>query len=227
MSWGVVISHLTIIGIDIGLISYFSGKGNECGNQLIIWMYGQCILHGGHALFAGKFSLPPRDPTLTGFYSFLDCCSFCVQVLVYPGIIFGQILEIVWIIYGILLIYSTRNCALFFPFLYSMLCVGTIILLGIEFFSIWKHFSIQAAPPRAACGRRRRYTILGYLVPFLKHQTNNDSCSICLEPFKETVDLVRILSCHHVFHSACIDSWLTSHSLCPLCRHQVRSTVSV
>ena len=222
MSWGVVISHLTIIGIDIGLISYFNGKGNECGNHLIIWLYGQCILHGGHALFAGKFSvsLPPGAP---GIYSFLDCCFFCVQVLVYPGIIFGQILEIIWIIYGLLLIYYTRSCASVFPFLYSMLCVGTVILVGIVFFSIGKHFSV-VSPAR---GRLREYTILGHVVPFLKNQTNNESCSICLEPFKETVDLVRILSCHHVFHSACIDSWLTSHSLCPLCRHQVRSTVSV
>ncbi|NRA92440.1 MAG: hypothetical protein HRU26_07095, partial [Psychroserpens sp.] len=51
---------------------------------------------------------------------------------------------------------------------------------------------------------------------------NSESCSICLESFKETVDRVRILSCYHVFHSACIDSWLTSHSRCPLCRQQVK-----
>ncbi|OWM68340.1 RING-H2 finger protein ATL8-like [Punica granatum] len=43
-------------------------------------------------------------------------------------------------------------------------------------------------------------------------------CSICLTEFAEG-DEVRVLpQCGHVFHVACIDTWLGSHSSCPSCR---------
>ena len=47
-------------------------------------------------------------------------------------------------------------------------------------------------------------------------------CSICLSDF--TVgDKCRLLGCHptHVFHAACIDSWLQLNASCPICREQV------
>ncbi|KAJ7538029.1 hypothetical protein O6H91_11G031700 [Diphasiastrum complanatum] len=43
-------------------------------------------------------------------------------------------------------------------------------------------------------------------------------CSVCLNEFQEN-EKVRILpNCGHGFHSDCIDTWLLSHSTCPLCR---------
>ncbi|RKP39428.1 hypothetical protein BJ085DRAFT_27431 [Dimargaris cristalligena] len=43
-------------------------------------------------------------------------------------------------------------------------------------------------------------------------------CSICLDDF-EPDQQIRILPCHHTFHTACIDQWLTTkHSRCPLCK---------
>ena len=200
--------HLSIVGLDIGLISYFGGKVDLCGTHLISWLYGHCIIHTGLAACSGRL------PECTLNNSFLDCCYFCLYALVYPGTIFGRIFEIVWVIYGMVLIHYTRSCAATFPFLYAMLCIGTVVLLGLRVFYIWNNFPAYEELPS--------YTISQNSIPFRSIQMpNSEACSICLETFKETVDRVRILSCCHVFHSACIDSWLTSHSRCPLCRQQV------
>ena len=47
-------------------------------------------------------------------------------------------------------------------------------------------------------------------------------CSICLSEFN-VGDKCRLLGCHptHVFHAACIDSWLQLNASCPICRHEV------
>ncbi|XP_038700915.1 RING-H2 finger protein ATL13-like [Tripterygium wilfordii] len=43
-------------------------------------------------------------------------------------------------------------------------------------------------------------------------------CAVCLCEF-EPEDKLRLLpKCSHAFHMACIDTWLLSHSTCPLCR---------
>ncbi|KAM0943364.1 putative transcription factor C2H2 family [Dioscorea sansibarensis] len=43
-------------------------------------------------------------------------------------------------------------------------------------------------------------------------------CAVCLCEF-EPDDKLRLLPmCSHAFHLACIDTWLLSHSTCPLCR---------
>lgn len=47
-----------------------------------------------------------------------------------------------------------------------------------------------------------------------------DSCSICLEHYHPT-DLVRELPCEHLYHPACIDPWLGTHGICPLCKQKV------
>ncbi|XP_038878715.1 RING-H2 finger protein ATL13 [Benincasa hispida] len=43
-------------------------------------------------------------------------------------------------------------------------------------------------------------------------------CAVCLSEF-EPEDKLRLLpKCSHAFHTECIDTWLLSHSTCPLCR---------
>ncbi len=45
----------------------------------------------------------------------------------------------------------------------------------------------------------------------------NMGCSVCLSEYQEG-DTLRILpKCNHSFHLLCIDTWLHSHSTCPLC----------
>lgn len=47
------------------------------------------------------------------------------------------------------------------------------------------------------------------------------ACSICYEDFADEDD-VRMLSCKHYFHTACVDNWLIKHSrLCPYCREKI------
>lgn len=47
---------------------------------------------------------------------------------------------------------------------------------------------------------------------------NPCDCAVCLCEF-EPEDKLRLLpKCSHAFHMECIDTWLLSHSTCPLCR---------
>ncbi|XP_078152820.1 RING-H2 finger protein ATL11-like [Carex rostrata] len=58
-------------------------------------------------------------------------------------------------------------------------------------------------------------------IEFFKEETVSDAdaqCSICLGGLVDG-DKVKVLpKCCHVFHPECIDTWLGSHSSCPLCR---------
>ena len=48
-----------------------------------------------------------------------------------------------------------------------------------------------------------------------------EACAICVDDFVAD-EMVRVLPCNHIFHSQCIDEWLTNHSsLCPLCKKEV------
>ncbi|KAK9066261.1 hypothetical protein SSX86_013582 [Deinandra increscens subsp. villosa] len=48
-------------------------------------------------------------------------------------------------------------------------------------------------------------------------------CTVCLGEFKDD-EFLRILpKCNHAFHVTCIDTWLRSHTNCPVCRASVVS----
>lgn len=49
-------------------------------------------------------------------------------------------------------------------------------------------------------------------------------CSVCLGEFQEDESLRLLPKCSHAFHVECIDTWLRSHSNCPLCRATLFST---
>ncbi|KAJ1554027.1 hypothetical protein HK096_005297, partial [Nowakowskiella sp. JEL0078] len=47
-----------------------------------------------------------------------------------------------------------------------------------------------------------------------------DTCAVCMEDYLDG-DMLRELPCKHLFHSTCIDKWLTSRSVqCPLCKQE-------
>ncbi|CAN0877292.1 RING-H2 finger protein ATL54 [Linum grandiflorum] len=46
-------------------------------------------------------------------------------------------------------------------------------------------------------------------------------CSVCLSEFQEDAMLRLLPKCNHAFHVPCIDTWLRSHTNCPLCRAHI------
>ncbi|GER55550.1 RING/U-box superfamily protein [Striga asiatica] len=56
---------------------------------------------------------------------------------------------------------------------------------------------------------------------------DGSDCSVCLNEFQED-ETVRLLpKCNHAFHVPCIDTWLRSHTNCPLCRAGILSNPAV
>ncbi|KDP38767.1 hypothetical protein JCGZ_04120 [Jatropha curcas] len=53
-------------------------------------------------------------------------------------------------------------------------------------------------------------SIIGLKNPF--------DCAVCLCEFEDEDKLRLLPKCSHAFHMECIDTWLLSHSTCPLCR---------
>ena len=48
-----------------------------------------------------------------------------------------------------------------------------------------------------------------------KYHINN--CIICFEYFNENEEIIK-LNCFHIFHSNCIEKWLTKNKFCPICK---------
>ncbi|KAM3289693.1 RING-H2 finger protein ATL54 [Capsicum chacoense] len=51
-------------------------------------------------------------------------------------------------------------------------------------------------------------------------------CSVCLNEFQDDDSLRLLPKCNHAFHIHCIDTWLRSHTTCPLCRAAIISDTS-
>lgn len=48
-------------------------------------------------------------------------------------------------------------------------------------------------------------------------------CAVCLTEFEEDETLRLLPKCNHAFHLPCIDTWLRSHTTCPMCRAPIVS----
>ncbi|KAL7235887.1 hypothetical protein ACSBR1_019215 [Camellia fascicularis] len=52
-------------------------------------------------------------------------------------------------------------------------------------------------------------------------------CSVCLSEFEEDETLRLLPKCNHAFHIPCIDTWLRSHTNCPMCRTGIVSNTTI
>lgn len=51
----------------------------------------------------------------------------------------------------------------------------------------------------------------------IKIETNDASCIICLDDYKND-DKIRVILCKHHFHKECSDKWFKLRTTCPVCR---------
>ncbi|ESQ42626.1 hypothetical protein EUTSA_v10014578mg [Eutrema salsugineum] len=59
----------------------------------------------------------------------------------------------------------------------------------------------------------------------LRHDVPFD-CPVCLCEFKPEDELRLLPKCSHAFHVGCIDTWLLTNSICPLCRDNLVLSVT-
>jgi hypothetical protein len=66
------------------------------------------------------------------------------------------------------------------------------------------------------------------LIPYSDISENNriEECPISREPFSETSAVMRIRHCRHYFAPESLRTWFNSSVRCPICRHDIRSTLS-
>lgn len=55
-------------------------------------------------------------------------------------------------------------------------------------------------------------------------ENHDNVCSICHDGLLFGQNIRRINHCNHMFHQSCIDTWFSSRSTCPTCRHDIRAS---
>ena len=88
--------------------------------------------------------------------------------------------------------------------------------------AIWRYGDV---PPEMAGAEEGGNGATQTLLDKLKQAKNDgsvDECSICLCAFGDD-EMVVPLPCNprHYFHEACIEHWLKTNSVCPLCRTEI------
>nr|GEW40993.1 hypothetical protein [Tanacetum cinerariifolium] len=81
----------------------------------------------------------------------------------------------------------------------------------------------QHGPSAASALHRRILDTLPKLTWSASHEfeaTAATECATFLSDYEE-VDEVRVLTCQHVFHVTCVDTWFDSYSFCPTCHRDL------
>ncbi|KAL8114106.1 RING-H2 finger protein ATL67-like [Apium graveolens] len=55
--------------------------------------------------------------------------------------------------------------------------------------------------------------------PFVRGESGESVCAICLGEYKEGEMLRMLPDCKHCFHLKCVDEWLKLNASCPVCRN--------
>ena len=53
-----------------------------------------------------------------------------------------------------------------------------------------------------------------------KFSNNDNKCVVCQYEFKNGEEVTK-LSCGHLFHSECVDTWLSKNKVCPMCHKEI------
>ena len=49
---------------------------------------------------------------------------------------------------------------------------------------------------------------------------DDNKCVVCQYEFKNGEEVTK-LSCGHLFHSDCVDTWLSKNKVCPMCHKEI------
>ncbi|ERN05219.1 hypothetical protein AMTRI_Chr08g166560 [Amborella trichopoda] len=132
---------------------------------------------------------------------------------------------------------------LFVIVLFSVILLFTLICLYARWvykYTVNRQHSASASPPaappppipqpsdRPAAAGLNPVAISGLPVSLYKGQAVSPpdalQCSICLSAFVEDEKVKILPTCHHTFHTECVDRWLRTQSSCPLCRASLLSS---
>ncbi len=92
-------------------------------------------------------------------------------------------------------------------------------------------FNLDPVPISATLENLRLNTeIIIHNKPINQSQDENNNeeeiCSICRQELEDKSILRKLKTCSHKFHLNCIDQWFEKQVLCPICRVDVRASVS-
>jgi len=53
----------------------------------------------------------------------------------------------------------------------------------------------------------------------------HDACPVCFEDYKSEDEVYILPKCNHIFHTHCVEKWLTRSLVCPMCRANIRTNL--
>lgn len=112
--------------------------------------------------------------------------------------------------------------------IFSVLLLLAVLYLYARWVCQYRHLPYPHAPAPAPRPRGLDPSTIKSL-PVILHRSldaqnsrEQAECCICLGVFEDG-DKVKVLPlCSHCYHSECVDTWLSGHSSCPLCRASLR-----
>jgi len=123
-----------------------------------------------------------------------------------------------------------------------LIAIGSAAFVGSMYHTVFCfcHKQRTANPPRQAAAPsldKSTTTTVVNLIPTHKYHKGSKvdvilddeggMCAVCLGDFEEGDELRTMPECLHSFHVRCIDTWLHSHSSCPICRASVAPSPTV
>ncbi|MCL7032054.1 hypothetical protein MKW94_023940 [Papaver nudicaule] len=113
-------------------------------------------------------------------------------------------------------------------YVYGFLIIFFVISFSWLMWNVCKHYRCIAAEERRiravdqGLDRKVLDTFPVFVHPDVKNKRSVRDCAVCLGEFEDG-DVLRLLSCDHVYHTDCIGKWLVSNSTCPLCRSELKA----
>lgn len=134
---------------------------------------------------------------------------------------FYAIFTICWCIYGLVsFTIATSNLNKTTPDKYFPIWILAVCTFAVDVICMFCYLCIQICERELHKERINPPDEIKMQIVITQEITTHgfyDICIICTDKFKES-DIVKELSCKHIFHPPCIDEWLTKQQKCPTCR---------